>query len=92
MSYREILHSHMSSIIGKSNGTIELWEVVEARKPLVITAILVVGLVLYGLSDTAFSTADTSVPNNEVTSNISKADNSSASAAITITMYAVAGE
>lgn len=45
---------------------------------------------MFGLSDTSISTADTGVPNNEATSSISKASNSSASATITITMYAVA--
>jgi len=54
---------------------------------LVILAILLAGLTLFGLSDTAISIADTGVPNNETTSSISKASNSSASATITITMY-----
>ena len=62
------------------------------KKPflLVILAIILAGLVLLGLSDTSISIADTGVPNNETTSSISKTDNSSASATITITMYAVA--
>jgi len=53
-------------------------------------AILLVGLVLLGLSDTAISSDDTASPNNEVATTISRANNSSASA--TITMYAVADE
>lgn len=58
----------------------------------VILAIIFIGLPLLGLSDTVISSADTSVPSSEVTSSISKASNSSASATITITMYAVADE
>ncbi|MCK4529453.1 hypothetical protein KAW18_18975 [candidate division WOR-3 bacterium] len=50
------------------------------------------GLVFFELSDTDISIANTLVPDNEVTSTISKASNSSASATITITMYAVADE
>ena len=57
-----------------------------------ILAILLVGLVLLGLSDTSISVADTGTPNSDVTSSISKTSNSSASATITITMYAVADE
>lgn len=49
------------------------------------------GLILLRLSDTAISIADTGIPDNDVTSSMSKASNSSASATITITMYAVAG-
>ncbi|MCK4387694.1 MAG: hypothetical protein KAW00_02880 [Dehalococcoidia bacterium] len=59
---------------------------------LVTLAIILAGLVLFGLSDTLTSIADTGVPNGEATSSVSKASNSSASATITITMYAVANE
>ena len=59
---------------------------------LVILAIILAGLVLFGWSDAAISVADTGTPNNEVTSSVSKASNSSASATITITVYAVANE
>ena len=58
----------------------------------VTIAILLIGLVLLGLSDTRISIADTSIPDNEVTSSVSKVGNSSASATITITMYTVADE
>ena len=58
----------------------------------IILASLLVGLVLLGLSDTRISIADTNVPNDEVASRVSKASNSSASATITITMYAAADE
>ncbi len=57
-----------------------------------ILAILLVGLVLFGFSDTDISVADTSIPDNEIASSISKANNSSAGATITITMCAVADE
>lgn len=60
------------------------------RLVIVVTlAILIVGLVLSGLSDTPIAIADTSVPDDEVISSISKTSNSSASATITITMYTV---
>jgi len=54
---------------------------------LVILAIILVGALLLGLSDTIISIPNASVPVKEVTSSISKASNSSASATITITMY-----
>ena len=50
----------------------------------VTLVILIVGLVLSGLSDTRIAIADTSVPNDEVVSSVSKARNSSASATIMI--------
>ena len=59
---------------------------------LVVLAILLAGLVLFGLSDRNISVADTDIPDNEVNGSLSKASNSSASASITITMYAVANE
>ena len=55
----------------------------------VTVAILLVGLVLLGLSDTDISVAYTSINDNDVTSSVSKASNSSPGATITITMYAV---
>jgi len=57
---------------------------------LITFTILLLVSVLLGLSDTDISVADTSIPDNEVTSSISKASNSSASATITITMNTVA--
>jgi hypothetical protein len=57
-----------------------------------VTVILLLGLVLLGLSDIDISVAGMSIPDNEVASIVSKASNSSASATITITMYAVADE
>jgi len=66
---------------------------VKRRVIIVILAILLTGLVLLGLNDTDITVADTSIPNyNEVTSNVSKASNSSVGGVITITMYAVADE
>jgi len=67
---------------------------VEAKRPLflIILAFMLAGLVLFGLSDTAVSTADTGVPNSDATSSVSKASNSSASATITITMFTVTDE
>jgi hypothetical protein len=64
--------------------------VVEAKKPLVILAIPVAGLVLFGLSDSVIFIADTSNSNNEATSN--ETSNSSASATIMITMTGVLNE
>jgi beta-lactamase regulating signal transducer with metallopeptidase domain len=59
---------------------------------LVILAILLAGLILFRLSDTAISVADTVNFNNEVTSTMSKASNSPASATITITMTGILNE
>jgi hypothetical protein len=61
------------------------------RKPFVlaILAILLAGLILFARSDTTVSIADTNTSNNEVASSTG---NSSASATITITMYAVGDE
>jgi len=58
----------------------------------VTLVVLLLGLILFGLSDTAVSIADTGVPDNEATSSISKASNSSASATITITMTGILNE
>jgi hypothetical protein len=57
---------------------------------LIILAIILAGSVLFGLSDTRISITDTGVPNREVTSSLSGASDSSASATVTITMYTVA--
>ena len=69
-------------------------EVVKVKRlvAVVTPAILMVGLVLLGLSDTGISIADTSVPDNEAASSVNKAGNSSASAAITITMTGILKE
>ena len=58
----------------------------------IILAIFIAGLVLIGLIDTVVSIPDASVSAKEVTSDISKASNSSASATITITMTGVLNE
>jgi hypothetical protein len=58
----------------------------------VIPAILPIDFILLGTNDIDIVIADTSISNNEVASNISKASNSSASATITITMYAGDGD
>jgi len=56
------------------------------RLVIVVTlAILLIGSVLFGSSDKDVSVADTSIPDNEVASSVSKAGNSSASATITMT-------
>jgi len=48
----------------------------------VIPAILLVGLVLLGLSDTNITIADTSIPDNKMTTSQTEASNSSAIAMI----------
>ena len=53
---------------------------------------IVLILACLAVSDSRASIADTSVLNSAVTSTVTKASNSSASATITITMYAVADE
>ena len=69
------------------------FEAVEVKKLfLIILAIILAGLVLLGLIDTVVSIPNASVSAKEVTGNISEASNSSASATIMITMYAVDDE
>ena len=53
----------------------------------IIAGILLAGSVLLGLNDTGISVADTSIPDKEVTSSVSR--NSSASATITIMMTGI---
>jgi len=59
---------------------------------IVAPAILMLGLIPLGVSDTDISVADTSIPENNETSTVVKAGNSSASSVITITMHAVDDE
>jgi len=61
--------------------------VVEAKKPLIILATLITRLILFDVSDSVISIADTGNSNNEVTSN--ETNNSSAGTTITITMTRV---
>ena len=63
---------------------------VQRLSVIVILAVLLAGLGLLGLNDTDIAIADTSIPDNEVTSSVSS--DSSATATITITMYTVADE
>jgi len=55
----------------------------------VTLAILLSGLVLFGSSDTVISIADTSIPDNEVTSG--EANNASATATVTMAMTTAPG-
>ena len=59
---------------------------------LVILAIILVGALLLGLSDTVISIPSAGISVKGITSNVNEANNASANAAITITMYAVADE
>lgn len=64
------------------------------RKPFLLAtlAIILAGLVLFGLNDTSISIADTGVPNSEAASSVSKAGNSPATATITITVTGALNE
>ena len=55
-------------------------------------AILLVGLILFGLTNLNISVADTSIPNNEVASTLSKTINYSASGVIMIAWTTASGE
>ena len=59
---------------------------------LITFAILLLVSILLGLNDTGISVADTGIPDTEITTSQTEAGNSSASATITITMYAVRDE
>jgi hypothetical protein len=54
--------------------------------------ILLVGLILFGLTNLNISVADTSIPNNEVASTLSKTINYSASGVIMIAWTTASGE
>ena len=54
-----------------------------------LVLVLMIGLLLLGISDTTASIVNTNIPENEVTSSQSEANNSSASATITITWRTV---
>ena len=63
------------------------------RLVIVVTlAILLIGLVLLGSSDTDISLADTSIPDNKITTGQTKASNSSAIAMIMIAWTTPSGE
>jgi len=65
---------------------------VKRQVTVVTPAILPVGLVLFDLSGTHISVADAGIPDNKITTSQTKASNSSATATITIIMYAVGDE
>ena len=54
--------------------------------------VIIAGLSVLAVSDTGASPTDSDIPDNELTTSQTEASNSSASATITITMYAVADE
>ena len=62
------------------------------KRPFFVVILILIGIFLSGLSDTVISVADTANPSNEIAGSVSKANNSSANATITITMYAVGDE
>jgi len=59
---------------------------------LVALAVILLGLPLSTISDSSAPLADSNIPDNEVATNQAEANNSSASATITITMYAMVDE
>jgi hypothetical protein len=59
---------------------------------LVVLIMTLASLPVSVVSDTRTSLADSNIPGNEITTSQTEASNSSASATITITMYAVASE
>ena len=59
---------------------------------LVMLVMILAGSSASAVSDTNPSLADTSIPDTEITTSQTQVGNSSASATITITMYAVADE
>ena len=67
------------------------------KKLILLIALVVLVVILAGSSpstvfDTGASLADSNIPDNEITTRQTEASNSSASATITITMYAVDNE
>ena len=66
----------------------------EVKRLILLIALVVIlaGLPVLVVSDTSASLADSNIPDNDITTMRTEASNSSASATITITMYAVADE
>ena len=60
--------------------------------PLIALVVILAGLPILVVSDAGASLTDSNIPDNELTTDQTEASNSSASAIITITMYAVADE
>ena len=59
---------------------------------LIALVVMLAGLSVSMVSDTSTSLIDSNIPDNELTTSQVEASNSSASATIVITMYAVANE
>jgi len=59
---------------------------------LVVLVVILAGSSASAVSDTRVSLTDSNIPDNGITTSQTEASNSSASATITITMYAVADE
>lgn len=77
------------TLLFQAKGAYNDNEVVKMRRliALVICAILLAGLVLFGLRDTAISVADIGTRDNQMTADQTEASNASASATNTIAMY-----
>jgi hypothetical protein len=69
-------------------------EIVKVKRliPLIAVVVILAGLPALVVPDTGASPTDSNIPDNEITTSQTEANNSSASATITITMYAVADE
>ena len=67
-------------------------EIVKLKRLILLIALLVIlaGSSASAVSDTSASLTGSNIPHNEITTSQTEASNSSASATITITMYAVA--
>ncbi|HUW45642.1 MAG TPA: hypothetical protein VMW50_07575 [Dehalococcoidia bacterium] len=67
------------------------------KRLILLIALVMLVMILAGssasvVSDTSASLTDNNIPHNDITTSQTEASNSSASASITITMYAVADE
>jgi len=69
-------------------------EIVKLKRLILLIALLVMlaGLSTSAASDTSASLGDSNIPDNEITTSQTEASNSSASATIMITMYAMPNE
>jgi hypothetical protein len=87
----------LESLLFKAKRAYNDNEVVEVKRLILLIALVVLVMIIAGLSapvvsDTGTSLTDSNIPGNEITTSQTEAGNSSASATITITMYAVADE
>lgn len=90
--FAHVLFVHVFPI-GLARGIIQSGGV-EVKRPVTVVTpvILLAGLILFGLTDLNISVADTSIPDNKITTGQTEASGSSATAVIVIASITRSGE